>query len=368
MLAFVLPAAVWGQEAASGFELRTTLTGQGVYSQELSSPPRDGSAEDAGVRGVFYPTWKLNENWSVSGAVQVASRPFFDDQFKTQGRGVKTDVLRAHLTYSKFWNKKSVVIRAGILSTAFGSFLLRYDDAVNPLIDVPEAYGYYYADVTTLGLAAVEADATWGRFDGRAQFANSSPANRRSIFDSEQYGNWAGGVGYTIRQGFRVGASTYRGPYLDRKYRYYFRGEAPPRQLPATAIGLDAEWGGGPWNVRGEQQWFRMTYQLIPTFTQRAGYVEARRVLTPRWYAAARAGYVRSSAAPGYQTYEAAIGFRPNTIQLIKMGYTIQQGSAIPGARDNVFAVQFITSFRPVSIARDSGAGDPGAAARAAAN
>jgi hypothetical protein len=44
-------------------------------------------------------------------------------------------------------------------------------------------------------------DANRGKFDGRAQFANSSPAHPRCIFDHDQYGNWAGGGGYTIRQG-----------------------------------------------------------------------------------------------------------------------------------------------------------------------
>ncbi len=351
--ALMLSTGVWAQEANSGFELATTLSGQAVYSHELSEPPRDGSNVDGGFRAVLYPTWKLNGDWSISGAVQVASRPYFPEQFETQGYGVKGDVLRAHLTYAKVGKRKSLVIRAGMLSSAFGSFLLRYDDFVNPLLASPQTYGYYYAPVTTLGLAGVEADATAGRFDLRAQFVNSSPANRRSIFDSDQYGNWAGGAGYTIRQGFRVGASAYRGPYLDRKSPFYFPGEAPPRELPATAIGIDAEWGGGPWNVRGEQQWFKMTYHVIPTFTEHAGYIEARRALTPRWYAAVRVGYLRANELTGYQTYETAVGFRPNAIQLIKAGYTIQQGAAIPGTLHNIFAVQLVTSFRPLSIAKE---------------
>jgi len=32
--------------------------------------------------------------------------------------------------------------RAGQLGSAIGSFNLRYDDAVNPLIDMPSLYGY----------------------------------------------------------------------------------------------------------------------------------------------------------------------------------------------------------------------------------
>jgi hypothetical protein len=160
-------------------------------------------------------------------------------------------------------------------------------------------------------------------------------------------------VGYTIRQGLRVGASAYRGPYLDRQYAYFFPGEAPPRQLPATGIGIEAEWGRGPWVVRGEQQWFQLTYKVIPTVTERFGYIEARRVLSPRWYAAARVGHAASSVEASYQTYEGVIGFRPNTIQLIKVGYLVEQGSDSPWASNSVFAVQVVTNFRAISIAKD---------------
>ena len=56
------------------------------------------------------------------------------------------------------------------------------------------AYGYYYQPVTFLGLVGAQVDATAGKLDARAQFVNSSPANRRTIFESDQRGNWAGGV------------------------------------------------------------------------------------------------------------------------------------------------------------------------------
>ena len=103
-------------------------------------------------------------------------------------------------------------MRAGVLPTAFGSFLLRYDDASNPLIDMPPQYGYYYSAVTTAGLPGAQIDVTRSKVDARLQFANSSPANPRSLFARDQYGNWAGGAGYTLRQGLRVGVDAYRGP------------------------------------------------------------------------------------------------------------------------------------------------------------
>lgn len=157
------------------------------------------------------------------------------------------------------------------------------------------SYGYYYKPVSSNGLTGAQVDVTKGKVDLRAQFTNSSPANRRSLFDRDQYGAWAGGAGYTIRQGFRVGVSAYRGPYLHRQYQYYFPGEAKPRDLPGSGYAIDVQWGRGPWNVYGELQKFQLAYRLIPTFNEHTGYAEVRRVLHPRLYVAARASYIRAS-------------------------------------------------------------------------
>ena len=347
-----LQSALWAQEANSGFELRGTVSGAAIYSHDLEEAPREGNAFTGGVRSVLYPTWKWSKHWTVSGAIQTHSRPYFSEEFHTQGYGVKTDILQAHLSYSRFWKDRSVVVRLGQLSTAFGSFLLRYDDADNPLVDMPLAYGYYYKPISTFGLAGAQVDATLGKLDMRAQFVNSSPANRRSVFDHDQYGNWAGGAGYTIKQGLRVGVSAYRGPYLHRQYAYFFPGEANPRDLPGSGYGIDAQWGHGPWNLYGEVQRFQMGYRIIPTFDQKIGYMEARRVLHPRVYAAGRYGYLRN-LYNHLEVYEMAAGLRPNRYQLIKLGYQIQHNSLYPKPAEKTFTVQLVTSFHAISIARD---------------
>ncbi len=352
-LACLLSTGLAAQEADSGFEVRTTVSAGAFYAPQLATPPRDGAPVAAGFRLMLYPTWKLSKHWTVAGAIQTESRPYSFASFSTQGYGVNTNILQGYLCYSQFWKGGSVAVRVGQLSTAFGSFLLRYDDAANPLIDVPVSYGYYYAPVSLLGLAGTQVDANIGKLDMRAQFVNSSPANPRSLFDHDQYGNWAGGAGYTIRQGLRVGASAYHGPYLDRQYEFFFPGEAPPRTLPATAVGLEGQWGGGPWNVYTEWQHFQMDYRVVPTLMEHTGYAEARRVLSPRWYAAARVGYVRAGAYPGHQCYELVAGFRPNRYQLAKLGYEIQQGPQFHHGEGNTLAVQLVTSFRVISIAHD---------------
>jgi hypothetical protein len=336
----VLVRSVPAQEAGSGFELRTTLSAEALSSQSLTQAPRDGAAATGGFRAILYPVWKWNENWSVDGTVQIHSRPYSFDDAGTQGYGIKGDLLQAHLNYSRFWKKASVVARVGMLSSAFGSFLMRYDDAVNPLIDKPLSYGYY-SGVTLLGLAGAQVDATYGNMDIRAQFVNSSPLNRRSVFDHDQYGNWAGGAGYTILQGFRVGASAFRGPYLDRQYEFYFPGEAPPRSLPGSGVGVDVSWGRGPWNAYGEWQRFQMDYHAIPTFRQQFAYGELRRVLAPRWYVAARFAQMTASFGLSQRVFEAAVGFRPNAFDLVKLEYET----------DNTVAIQFVTTLRPISFA-----------------
>ncbi|HSP69255.1 MAG TPA: hypothetical protein VLN48_16120 [Bryobacteraceae bacterium] len=346
-----MAAGVRAQEAESGFELRTTVSAESLHSHQLTEEPREGAPVTGGFQALLYPAWKLNSHWTVSGALQVHSRPYFPEEFYSQGYGVKTNILNASISYSQFWKKASLVVRAGQLTSAFGSFLLRYDPAVNPLPGVPGSYGYYAGGVQIQGLAGAQVDATSGPFDLRVQFTNSSPANPRSIFDRDQYGGWAGGAGYTISQGFRVGVSAYRGPYLDRHYKYYFRGEAPPRDLPATGYGLDVQWGRGPWNVYGEWQGFQMSYRKIPNYNLHTGYAEVRRVLHPRWYAATRVGYSHPVAFPGTESYEIAAGFRPAANQILKFGYTIERGPAIHGTLDNVAVIQFVTSFRAFGTA-----------------
>jgi hypothetical protein len=349
LFAIVAMPQCFAQEASSGVELSGTVSVEALDSPQLAQFPRDGSGLAGSFRAVLYPAWKIDKHWTIFAALQADSVPYFYDQFSAQGEALKASVLQANLSYSQYFRKASIVIRAGELSSAFGSFLLRYDDAVNPLVDMPLTYGYYYEGVTTLALTGIEGDATVGKLDARVQFTNSSPMNPRSPFERDQYGNWTAGAGYTIHQGFRVGASMYRGPYLDRQYPYYFPGEWPPNRLPATAVGADASWGRGPWNVYGEWQRFQFDYHVIPTYIQQTGYAEARRTLSPRWYLAARAGYLRASEGPQHEFYEVAAGYRPARRELVKLDYEIIPGPPLEGRSAHTIALQLVTTFGPLS-------------------
>jgi hypothetical protein len=89
-----------------------------------------------------------------------------------------------------------------------------------------------------------------------------------------------------------------------------------------------------------------MSYHAIP-FTRREGsYVEVKRGLAPRWYAAARTGYLTMNRDLA-ESYEVAAGFRPNTHQIIKLSYEIQHDDL------RAVMVQLVTTIHPLSLAWD---------------
>ena len=332
------------QEASSGFDLRATVSGQGMVSRELTESPTSGAPATAGFRSVAYPTWKINDNWFVSGALEFVTRPYFYEDLSESGYGAKGYVLQASLNYSQISGSRSLLVRIGQLSSTFGSFLLRYDDASNPLVDLPLEYGYYYSPISTLGVAGGEVDVTRAKWDARAQFANSSPANPRSLFARDQYGNWAGGGGYTIRQGFRVGASAYHGPYLDREYKYFWLGEAPPSTTPADALGLDASWAHHHTVAQGEVQHFVLPYTVLPTRREWAAYAELRQTLAPRWYVAGRAGMTEANGS-AIRNLETTAGYRPNRFQVLKIDYETRYYSEEANRFENTLGFQLVTTL-----------------------
>lgn len=340
------------QEASKGIDLRGTLTMESVASNHLSAKPRSGEPIILAARSVVYPIVKFNENWFLTGAIQFATRPYFYQDLSSTGFGARGSLLQAAVNYSRVSTRGSLVARAGEMPTAFGSFMLRYDETNNPLVDVPPGYGYYYAPVSFLGVAGVEVEGSCNKFDGRLQFANSSPANPRSLLAKDQYGNWAGGAGYTIRQGFRVGVSGYRGPYLDRQYAYFFPGEANPSTLPAHGLGIDANWSHHHTWAYAELQKFVMPYTLFPNFRESTAYGELRQDISPRWYVAWRYGYSCNSVTAKLHSIESGIAFRPDRYQLIKLAYEEQRYQGSNEAPNHVLGIQFTTSLHRTLMSR----------------
>ena len=114
---------------------------------------------------------------------------------------------------------------------------------------------------------------------------------------------------------------------------------------------MEAEWGRGHWNVRGEWQRFVMAYKVIPTFHERAGYVEVQRTLGPRWYGAARYGDLAADYAGRRDALETVLGFRPGAGQIVKFSFETSR-AAKSGEIDRTVAVQFVTAIHPGFFAR----------------
>ncbi|MBZ5595539.1 MAG: hypothetical protein LAP39_25115 [Acidobacteriia bacterium] len=308
--------------------------------------------------------------------------------------------MQAFLGYTQTHGTTSVMIKAGKLASAFGSFPLHYDDADNPLLDQPLPYSAYLSlhanqlpcgvddlsqeytgslnyhcggassageglmPVTLYGLPGVEVDLSTHKIDARFQLTNSSPVNPQSLWSASQGAQWTAGAGYTLVQGFRVGGSAFRGPFLEHSVAAFLPSGRSVRDFPATGAGLDAQWARGRWSTSGEWQWFRFAY---PNFrrqpTTSFAYAEAKAVLNARTYLAVRAGYQQNSRvadlhevsdesyAQNVQSYEFAVGVRPNRWQLLKVGYEWLRGEDISGTRDNVFGIQLVTSIQALSKA-----------------
>jgi hypothetical protein len=382
------------QDANSGLSLPVTLSGGGLYSGRLQLRDPAESPFTGGIRAMLDPTLKLGEHWFGYAAIQVTLAPYFYYDAYSPNHEWLTNVIQAFAGYSWRDEKISMVVKAGRLSSAFGSFPLRYDDAVNPLLDQPlsyiqsltlrpdqvpcgvsdllsQPYGSVshlcggvpgrqrgLTPVTLYGLPAIEADVSSGRLDGRLQITDGSPANPQGLDHVAQYIQWTAGAGYTIRQGFRIGIAGFRGPYLDRSLTSLLPAGTSLRDFPADAVGVDAQWERGRWSVGGEWQRFRFespNFVVSPSIA--STYAEVKTVLTPRLFVAGRAGWLSPGGAvdkrgistgkfaPSIASYELGTGLWLNHRQLLKASYEWFDIEHQPGTRFNVLGIQLVTTF-----------------------
>lgn len=377
--------------AQVGVVVPITITG-GILDTRRAQPDDPSAASfTVGFRVLAIPQLKLGSHWYFYSAVQVRSTPFFYQDAFSADRNIKTDMLQGFVGYTRSWGKATLGVKVGKLSTAFGEFPLRYDDAANPLLDQPLTYTplklrpdqlpcgitdfspapdvdfhcggsdtetYGIQPATLYGLPGAEIGLSWRRLDARFQLTGSSPANPRSLFASGQHPQWTAGTGFTIHQGFRVGMSAFRGPWLDNVVMPFLPPGSSVTDFPARGLGVDVQWARGAWSASGEWQRFVFRYPNFPTApASTSGYVELKRIMNSRWYSAIRGNYEANnhpedstgkSAAtflPNRQVYEFAVGFRPDRFQLLKVGYEWVRAEGDPRTHDNVFGVQFVTSI-----------------------
>jgi len=389
------------QEATSGFAMPATLTGGALYTHRLQSDDPGARPAAASFQAVLSPSVKLGPHWFAYSSLHIRSTPFFAYDAYEAKREIKAQVAQAFVAYTRSRGTTSVLVKAGQLISAFGSFPLRYDDIDNPLLDQPLSYTTYLklrpdqlpcnvedltgseysrsvsyhcggsassgdglTPVTLYGLPGVEIDLSSHKADARLQVTNSSPSSPQSLLSRSQHAQWTVGGGYTLVQGFRIGFSAFRGPFLDRAVVPFLPAGKNVRDFPAAGAGSDIQWARGRWAVNAEWQWLRFTYPNFRTLpTASFGYAEVKAVLNARTYLALRVAHQRNSYVedltkrsdetftPNHQSYELALGFRPNRRQLLKIGYEWLRTAEISGTRDNVLGLQFVTSLPSLSKA-----------------
>lgn len=405
MLAFAAAmgaAAVpsFAQDSNFGIAVPVTVSGGVLRSGRLQSDDPTVSPFTEGFRVMMYPTLKLGSHWFAYGAIQVRRTPYFYYDAYDPERETYTDPIQAYIGYTTRTEKTTVVVKAGQLSTAFGSFPLRYDDTDNPLLDQPLAYtsqlalrgdqlmcstadlqsGWYgyvqghcggvqgwgdgLVPVTLYGVPGFQIEASHGHLDGRWQLAARTPTNSDHLTTRLSYLQWAAGGGYTIRQGMRIGVSGFRGPYLDRTVASFLPAGTSVRNFPATGIGVDGQWARGRWSVNAEWQHFQFdlpNFVVSPSTT--TGYVEAKSVLTPHLYLAVRAGYLKNGKvmdsgmdsapqyAPTLTSLELGAGFwlRRNILLKGSYGWLLTEGET--GTQNNVVGLQLVANFHSLNWA-----------------
>jgi len=398
-LLFLMALSLAAQEAETGFAMPISITVGASSTSRLATwhPEVDLQSNqnrwNAGFRALLTPSLKLSRNWFAYSAVQLHSNRFFyyeafhSPQYHTGWRDrFPVHLLQGFVAYDRRGESRSLTVKAGQLATAFGSFAMRYTDTANPLIDQPASsgsylllrpdqlpctvqdfqdqqvkhpniasypcaggYRYHYGifPVTMYGLPGAEVNLTLKDLDARLQLTNSSPANPKNLLQASQHAQWVLGGGYTPLPGLRIGASGFRGPWLEDSLDRRLSGGLRARHAPASGLGLDLQWARSRWSVNAEWQRFVFRYPVRlrshPSLTY--GYTEVKTILTPRLYVAVRPGYQNHNLLPGKRAVEFAVGFRPNRSQLLKVGYLWTTRSPAPLPNESVLGFQLVTSL-----------------------
>ncbi|HEX7359293.1 MAG TPA: hypothetical protein VF283_02265 [Bryobacteraceae bacterium] len=398
---------VAAQEANYGFSIPVTVSGDLRYSNGAAVP--EAGDLKPGFRALASPVLKLGPHWFLYSTLEAHSSSYFSYQIGADDqRPVQFNLMQAFIGYKANLPGAALLIKAGRLSSSFGLFPLDYNDADEPLIDPPlvysanlplrpdqiscgaieilgESYGsgvedqcggatterYGLVPVTLYGLPAMEVQVSSHRFDARVQISNSSPSNPQSLESNSQFGQFTIGGGYTFAEGLHVGVSRFQGPYLERIVAPLLPAGTTLQDFPASGTGVDAEWSRGPWSAVGEWQHFRFAspgFRVPPSET--AGYVQVKRILSPRLFLATRFNILRSgpieddSGVSGSQggapreMYEVGAGYRLNRRQLLKVGGSwtdrnFWQAAGLLWARAEGYGLelQLVTSFTPISKA-----------------
>lgn len=274
--------------------------------------------------------------------------------------------------------------RFGLAPNPVGAFGLRstYFNA-NPLIGLPLAWQYRtrltsdgaatFASLTaapgTGGGVPLLYDACWniqweilgeaGIFEYAFALTPGSLSNPAKSAEVEGQ-SWMARVGLTPAAGLRVGVSASEGPFLsaptpDENGDLPYTAET--NSFDQSLLGVDLEYLRGPFAIHAEIHASRWQTPLIDDpLDLTAGFVEVRYDISPRWYAAGRAGMMRfGDIAPNggggalpwdadVNRAEFALGYRVARGVLVRANW--QRTSTVgTGFVQNLFATQLSTVF-----------------------
>ena len=391
---------VIAQEAEYGISVPVTASFGAMDTHRFNFGDPNASPAAANFRLMLYPTLRLGKHWFAYAAVQVRRRPYYYYDAFLPERGMDADIIQGFLGYTFRTGPATVVFKAGQLNTAFGSFPQRYDDAENPLIDQPFSYitqvtlrtdqlscgtadllRQFYGSVeagcggeagrdhgtypvTLYGLPGVQGEVSIHKFDARVQMTTSSPAYPDGWKISRQYLQATVGGGFSISQGFRVGVSAFRGPYLESSVSPWLPGGTTVRSFPAVGRGLDVQWARGRFSANGELHRFRLEAPNFVVHPEVSSvYAEVKGRITPRLYAAVREGYFWSgtvsdkygvsapSFLPAMRATEVGFGFWVMPRVLFKTSYVYQTIAGSSGTKSNVLGMQLVATFKQLQWA-----------------
>ena len=241
-------------------------------------------------------------------------------------------------------------VQAGRIPPVFGAFARRsYGADANPLIGYPLAYQYltslrpdaipgsaddllfmrargwqssFPVGITTPGPGVpivsayrwdtgVEAHAAAGHLDGSIALTTGTLANPR-VDDDNGGRQIAGRVGWTPTVGLVLGASASRGEFLTRAIGDTYAPLLGRKTYAQRALGADAEYSRDYFLIRGEfiESSWNLPALNLPRIDgplkARAGFVEGRYRLTPRFFAAARIDRLTFSKIRGQRFFAGA--------------------------------------------------------------
>jgi hypothetical protein len=333
--ATVAPAAAWAQGASRDLAPPRRFSVGGEVSATLA--PRDDEA--------FFNYTDYEQNLLRLGRVRLFGewRAARSLAFEGELRLDTTGDIDLAAWYARWRPKRdwSFDVQAGRIPPVIGAFARRAYGRDNPVLGAPLAYQYLTslrhdaapASVDDLlrmrgrgwrpsfpvgatspgpGVALVSSTAWDTGVEARWQYSRLDVAGAVTrgapsvpvVTDTTAGVQWSGRLGVSLPGGAIVGVSGARGRWLDRDVVRLLP-DVSGRRGTQTIVGVDAEYGAGPWLLRGE--WLRAGHDLplaSPVgaglaLATHSGFAEVRWRPHARWQLAGRVGYLHFDRLTG---------------------------------------------------------------------